>query len=533
LPHRGDTALLKSGAPAMRNQGLVSIGVFVLGLWAAWQIGDKIAGGQTQVLLFGSLGFVACVVAVAILRNWRSGFYLFLIWLLFEDLVRKYLGNGTILFFGKDVLVGLVYISFFAALRRRTEKAFRPLFLFPFALFVWLAAAQVFNPNSPSILYGLLGFKLYFCYVPLMFVGYALVRVEDDLRKFLVVNAFLAGVISLLGIIQAILGNSFLNPAHLAPELEELGNLYKVSPLTGHIVSLPDSVFVSSGRYGLYLIFVTIFMVGAAGYLVLYTERSRKLIFVVIALVGGAVLFSGGRGPVMYVIGSTLVMAVGLLWGAPWRHGQAHRSLKAVRRSLTMATLGLAFVMFVFPEEAGSRIALYAETLLPSSSAYEVSARTWDYPMANFLDAFNKPNWLLGNGTGLASLGTQYVSKLIGQRPPNIGVEEGYGSMIVEMGIIAPFLWLLWTGALVYHCWKIVARLRGTRFFPIGFAIWWYTFLLLFPLTYGGLTAYQNYINNAYMWLLVGVLYRLPELLLAAPSVATAHKTAARGGFEF
>src|ERR1700674_3408078 len=105
--------------PAMRNQGLIGISVFVLGMWAAWQVGNKLAGGDVQWLLFAALGLVACVVSVAILRNWRSGFYFFLFWLLFEDLVRKYLGNGTVLFFGKDILVGLVYVSFFVAMRRR------------------------------------------------------------------------------------------------------------------------------------------------------------------------------------------------------------------------------------------------------------------------------------------------------------------------------------------------------------------------------------------------------------------------------
>jgi hypothetical protein len=526
---------MKNSIPVMRNQRLISFSLFVLSLWAAWQVGGKIVGGDMQSLLLATLGFAACAVAVAILRNWRFGLYLFLAWLLFEDLARKYLGNGTALFFGKDILAGIMYISFLTAVRRRTEKVFRPLFLFPLALFVWLAAAQVFNPNSPSILYGLLGFKLYFYYIPLMFVGYAIVRNEEDLRKFLVVNAFLAGVISLLGIIQAILGNSFLNPAKLAPELADLGNLYKVSPLTGRLVSLPDSVFVSAGRYGLYLIFVTIFMIGAAGYLVLSTKRSRNFIFAVIGIVGAAVLLNGARGPLMYSIGSTLVLLAGLLWGAPWRQRQAHRSLRAVRRSITMLAIGLAAVILVFPDEAGSRIALYAETLLPSSSAYEVSARTWDYPIDNLLDAFNKPNWLLGNGTGVVSLGTQYVSKLIGQRPPNIGVEEGYGSMIIEMGIVAPFLWILWTAMLLYQCWKIVTRLRGTRLFPIAFAIWWYAFLLLYPLTYGALTAYQNYVNNAYLWLLVGMLFRLPELLTAqpAPAVVPERKTKARSGFEF
>ena len=39
------------------------------------------------------------------LRDWRNGFYVFLVWLLFEDLVRKFLGNNLAIYFGKDVLV--------------------------------------------------------------------------------------------------------------------------------------------------------------------------------------------------------------------------------------------------------------------------------------------------------------------------------------------------------------------------------------------------------------------------------------------
>ena len=222
----------------------------------------------------------------------------------------------------------------------------------------------------------------------------------------------------------------------------------------------------------------------------------------------------------MYSIASVLVLAVAFIWGAPWRQRQAHRSLRAIRRSLMITVLGLAALILIFPDEAGSRIALYAETLLPSSSAYEVSYRTWDYPINNLLSTFDRPNWVLGNGTGLASLGTQYVSKFIGQRQTQLGVEEGYGSLIVEMGIIAPFLWVLWTAALLYYSWKVVRRLRGTRFFPIAFAIFWYAFLLLFPLTFGGLAPYQNYVNNAYMWLLVGILFRLPNLLGQAQPMA-------------
>ncbi|MGA8410042.1 MAG: hypothetical protein WB680_22915, partial [Candidatus Acidiferrales bacterium] len=114
----------------------------------------------------------------------------------------------------------------------------------------------------------------------------------------------------------------------------------------------------------------------------------------------------------------------------------------------------------------------------------------------------------------------QYVAKILHQPQIAVWVEEGYGQMIMEMGFSAPLLWIMWTAALLFYSWRVVRRLRQTRFFPIAFAIFWYAFLLLYPFTYGGLAPYQNFVDNAYLWLIVGVLYKLPVLYAANPSGA-------------
>jgi hypothetical protein len=440
-----------------------------------------------------------------------------------------------LIYFAKDMLVGLVYISFFAEVRRRREKLFHAPFL-PFLLvFVWLGVAQIFNLNSPHILYGLLGFKLYFYYIPLMYVSYALIRTDEDLRKFLIVNISLAGIISAIAIIQAIVGHSFLNPTNLAPELKELGELDRFSPLTNQMLTLPTAVFVSAGRLALYLVTAMILAIGAAGYLLLSTEKYRKLVFVVITLVGGATLFSGSRGAVAYAAITSLVLVVGFLWGAPWRWRQAHRLIKAMRSAIIAGALAFALVFLLFPDEIAPRMAFYTETLNPNSSAYEVSYRAWDYPIRNLLGAFDSPNWLLGNGIGTASLGGQYVAKLIGKRTLDIWVEEGYGVLIIEMGVIAPVLWFLWTAALVYSSWREVKRLRQTRFLPIALAFFWFIFLLLYPLTYGGISAYENFVCNMYLWIWVGILFKLPEIQEASPSYyeLPTYKPKNRGGLRF
>lgn len=510
--------MLNFRTSAIRSQALISLGLFGLALWLAWEAGTKIAAGDLRTLEFAGLGLVGCMAALTILRNWRFGFYLFFIWMLFEDLVRKYMGNGTVLFFGKDVLLAVIYVALFVQIRRGREKRLHPPFLFFLSLFIWLGVLQVFNPHSPHILYGLLGLKLYFYYIPLMYVGYALFRSDEDLRRFLALNLFLAVVIASLGIVQAIRGNSFLNPTKLAPDLEELGNLHKVAPGANQLFNLPDSVFVSNGRFDGYLIIAFMIALGAAGYFLLRVRVHRTLSFIAIGTVTMAVLLSGSRGAVMWLLISALVLTAGLLWGAPWRGGQASRMIKAIRRTFIVATLGLAALVFFFPRAAGSRISYYTATLLPSGSSYELPYRAWGYPVDNLVAAFSQPHWVMGNGIGTASLGTQYVSRVLGQRPPGLGVEEGYGNMMVEMGVLAPLLWLLWTGALLYQSWKVVSRLRRTRFFPLAAVIYWYAFFLLYPQTWASLVQYQNYVPNIYLWLLLGMLYRLPEILESAPA---------------
>lgn len=508
----GDDELLKTRIPEMRNQALIGAGLFVLAIWAAWQAGNEVASENTRVLEFVALGFAVCAIGVAILRNWRAGFYLFLVWMLFEDMARKYMGNNPALFFGKDVLLLLVYISFFRDVRLGRAKSFRPPFLLFLSLFFWLGLLQVFNDNSPSILYGLLGIKTYFYYIPLMFVAYSLIRTDQDLRKFLVANVVLAGVIGGLGIAQAILGNSFLNPATLAPELADLGDLSKVSPLSGQVFNLPSSVFVSSGRFATFLLVAFILAMGTAAYLILHTKQYRKLVFMVLAGTAVAALLSGSRTAMVFVASSALALCAGFLWGAPWRQQQGHRLVKVLRRSFIVGALGLAALLLIFPQRAGSRLAFYAETLDPSSSAYEGNTRAWNAPVLNLESALANPNWLIGNGIGTDSLGAQYVSELVGGRLV-YGVEEGFGSLIVEMGILAPFLWILWTAALLYYLWKAVRQLRETRLFPIGFAMFWFALLLLYPLTYIALAHYQNFVTNIYLWIFVGIVFRLPALL--------------------
>ena len=177
----------------------------------------------------------------------------------------------------------------------------------------------------------------------------------------------------------------------------------------------------------------------------------------------------------------------------------------------------LAFAM-LFPERMIAPFRLYAETLTPGSPYSQLGQRTagqW----SDIVRAFQSSG-ILGHGTGTASLGLQYVFR----GSENLGsglyhVEGGYASVIWEWGIIGLLVWVSWSLVLLTDVVRRIVSLRNSRFFWLGLGIGFYVFFILFAWFYLGMQVYQNYITQAFLWLLVGVLFRLP-MLAREPEVA-------------
>src|SRR3984957_9668480 len=484
---------------------------------AAYEFSELVLAGDMMGFAYIGLLAVGSVFIVAILNNWRNGVYLFFTWLLFEDLARKYLGNNMAVFFAKDVLVAIVYLSFYIAVRRKkTVKIVRPPFFVAVMLLVWFGIMQIFNPASSTIVYGLLGVKLFFWYMPLYFVGYALFDSEVDLRRFFRLNVLLALIIAALGVAQSIIGPSFLNPARPADDIRELSTLYRISPITGLVSYRAPSVFVSAGRYTNYLLIAWVLILAFTGYLLLRHRRGRNIAFISLAVVYAAVLLSGSRGVFLWTAGEALFIIAAFLWGAPWRQREVIRVFRTVQRAALAIGLAIAALFFVFPDALFARLAIYSETLTPGGSATELQIRTWDYPLRNFLGAFNYDRWPYGYGIGTSSLGVQYVARIFHGTPLGVGVESGFGALVVEMGIGGLILWLVMSIAIIVSAWKVVKKLKGSPWFPIGFSIFLYAVVLLLPITFTSMQAYEDFVINAYFWTLLGILFRLPSLALSS-----------------
>lgn len=507
--------------PGMRRGVIVGFVFLAIAVIGAYELSGLVLANDVVSLSLVAMICLAGGFVLAILRNWRHGVYCLIAWLLFEDFVRKYAGNNMAIYFVKDILTAVVYLSFFLAYRRRDKDLVvaRPPFLPALLVFIWFGVLQIFNPGSTTVFFGLMGMKLYFYYTPLFLIGYSLINSEKDLQRFFYFNLGLVSLIALLGIAQSIIGPSFLNPAVMADDIRLLSQTYRVAPISGVSIYRPTSVFVSTGRFGNLLVVSWMIVFGFSGYLLMRFRtggKKRLAVFLVLALIAAGCVMASSRGVFMWTMGSSIVGACAFIWGAPWRQGEARRILKTIQRASLGIALGMAVLFWIFPEQFTNRLKVYSETLDPRSPVNELAQRTRDYPWQNFMGAFGSDRWPYGFGIGTASLGGQYVTRIFQVAPPTETVESGFGTLVLEMGIVGLGLWFVMAAAVLISAWKVVRKLRGSPWFPLGFMIFWYALVLLLPMTFSAMTSYQDFIMNAYMWLLIGVLFRLPKLALSA-----------------
>ena len=138
-------------------------------------------------------------------RRWRRAIKVGLVLLVFEGAIRKWVFPGAqdLIYFAKDVFFLGAYLGF---LRQRTllrvPPPAIPALYISLVLASLLGVLQIFNPNLPNLLVGLIGFKAYFFYAPLLFVLPAVFADDADLARFLRRYALIAIPVGVLSVFQ-------------------------------------------------------------------------------------------------------------------------------------------------------------------------------------------------------------------------------------------------------------------------------------------------------------------------------------------
>lgn len=486
-----------------------------LGLLLAVLLGAAVAGGHRAlgVLnapfgLLADLPVVALVVGTAavgavplLVRRWQWATAALLGWLVVEDLVRKLAGNDLAVYFVKDLLLVIVLVA--VAVSPRSRRLWRSTTGWTrwalYALGVWALVMAV--PSAlVDVRIPLVGLRLDFMYVPLVVVGALIAADRACLQRWLLGLASLGAASGVVGLVQTLLGPGFLSPATPVPALHRLV-LFRGNEISG-VVYRPTGLFVDPSRFASMALVALAISLAA----LFVTEGWRRWLALVCAAVNGAaVVVSGQRTALLVGVALTALAAL-----APVLAGRRRLVLRGAVTLLAVVVVGIGVTAVLAPEEVTSRAAWYRTTLDPRLQTSEWALR-WNAYSGSAAHGV-AVGGVFGQGTGTESLGLQY---LFGDPRPELAayeVEGGYASLAVELGLVGLVLWLAWSGSWVVRQWTGIRRLRGDVTAPVGLVLLGWTGSLLslqFALSLGW---FQNYVSNAYFWLLSGLVLALPGL---------------------
>ncbi|HVS13032.1 MAG TPA: hypothetical protein VMV46_03845 [Thermoanaerobaculia bacterium] len=239
-------------------------------------------------------------LAVWALLRWRPAVPAVLGLLVVEGAVRKWLvpEQQEIVYFAKDVLLLAIYCGYLLDRRRRSlpRSLKLPIFHILLALFAAWCALEVFNPRLPNLLVGLLGFKAYLWYVPLVWVVPAAFDNDHQLARFLRRYALLAIPVGLLATAQ-----------FFSPRTSALNVYARTSEDVAGLAGFAGSEFVrTTGTFSYITGFSTFLQVIALLLLTVlavtrWRLRNNLLIYVATLFTILGAFMSGSRAPVLAI----------------------------------------------------------------------------------------------------------------------------------------------------------------------------------------------------------------------------------------
>ena len=431
-------------------------------------------GAAFWVLLLGAAGVG--------LWRWRSAIALAMLLLVFEGALRKWVWpeGQQLLYFLKDSMLIGAYVGF--VLREGAViKAGRMVALLTLSLVAAIyGALELFNEGLPSMLMGLLGWKAYFLYVPLVVLVPHLVRRGDDLehvlRRYLLLVIGIAG----LGLLQ------FYSPAGSVLNVYARGGEGADMALFGEAFYVrATGTFAYVTGFSTYLLAMGLVALGLLGGM---SWRMKKNWLVLTALVAacGGMLTTGSRAPVYSLIAAAVIYVV----------IATSRGDIAVRHGFRLGAIaGLALVAVIAFFEEPAKAFRYRV-----SSADVASERL--FAVVEETLAVADAAGVFGYGIGTMHQGSQVImGGGVRWWAGGIEVESEPAKIILELGIVGFLLVYVVRALLVVHARGLVLRGRLRRYRNLGAVLAAY-FIVSLPSS-----VVFNPTADMYYWFGAGLLY--------------------------
>ena len=437
----------------------------------------------TRVLLIA----LGCAAVAWSMRRWRLAVQAALILLVFEGAIRKWLlpGAQDLVYFAKDVLLLGAYVGFFRG-RRRPNLPPAPVLYASLVLAAVIGSFQIFNPRLPNLLVGVLGFKAYFLYVPLILVVPGVFPDDAALVRFLKRYALIVFPVVALSIAQ------FFSPAgSILNTYAQQTDITSISTFGSSEFVRTTGTFSYISGYTSYLLVTTILLL-----MILTATRWRfrgnLVIYAALGMGLLGILMSGSRGPIFL-----LAMIFPLYWWlAVVREKQSGQTFVRLLVGLSLLTAGL--------RSAGDQ-ALTAYSQRAAGTEDLISRLTFPFvaPVHMLAEA-----GLLGYGIGATH---QAASALVSGIVPfswigNIVPEAESGRVMLELGPVGFFFVYISRLALALFTFRQALRLR--TLFHRAVAI---SALLFFLIQIPGGVVFEV-TAGVYYWFLAGLVFLVVRL---------------------
>jgi hypothetical protein len=258
----------------------------------------RLMSSIAALLLFAAIAIPAGLVAI---RHWRSALFGVLVLLVFEGALRKWAfpWAHAQIYLLKDAILLASYVGFLLD-NRRGDVPLRGVGTIKVILSVAFVfgCIEVFNPNSPSVLVGLVGLKAYFLYAPIAFILPYAFKSRDHMLQMIKRYLLIAIPVALLGFVQIAAGrDSFLNVYVGGSDDTNSAVTFGL----GYDLVRTTGTFSFISGYTTYLSFIAFLALGynmAQGWRI----RNNFAPLAALAVVVGAMFTTGSRGPVYTLV---------------------------------------------------------------------------------------------------------------------------------------------------------------------------------------------------------------------------------------
>src|SRR5215813_7256307 len=259
---------------------------------------------SAALLLFAIIAVPGAVLAV---KYWQHALFGVFVLLVFEGALRKWAfpWAQAQIYLVKDAILLAVYVGFLLDGRKNqpapTEAgAIKAVLLVAFVF----GCFEVFNPESPSVLVGLVGLKAYFLYAPIAFILPYAFKSREHLLHMIRLYLIMAIPVALLGFAQVAAGpgsslNTYVSHSDDPAVLVRFG-------LENDLVRTSGTFSYISG----YTSFLTFIALLGMGYNLAQGWRVKNNVppLMALTLAVGAMFTTGSRAPVFTLIASTPII---------------------------------------------------------------------------------------------------------------------------------------------------------------------------------------------------------------------------------